>query len=511
MKIENIKNLISINPYSLTFYESKNNIIKKVQTPKFSKKNYYISFLNTKSFIVEQIMISKNIPDEDLKDVIEIKAYEELGLDQTKEYKIEFLEIPTFLTEKDRKFHIFVADPKVIEQDFKDVIEKIDYIDLIIPDSLLFGYLYKKDILNDSGVDVFIYFRKNDSVLAVYNQGKYLYSKSIKYSFDEMSERFCELLGERISEDEFARLISQEGLKTSNIEYQQYLMNLFSEIFMYINDILIFTKRSFEIDSIDRVYIGSEFGSIFGADEYAKTFLGLRGLDFSFDYGFESEEPFVDDMHKLLHLAGHYILENDEEIPNFTLFERPLPIWQRPSGRLIAVTAASLLLAFSYPLYNFGYSLILNIEAKKLESEYKKIHPIRVDLENRINQLNKEKNTILSKIDSEKKLFNNRMKILNAVYEKKVNYPMKAKIFAELSKDLIDHKVKTNSIFLEKDIITLNVISNDEKRITNFIKYISVKKSDKYQINTKKIEKDKNLSKYISSIKVTIRWEKLIC
>ena len=510
MKKENIQSIISINPYSKTFFLSKNGKLKSIKSLKFNKRRFYISFLASKNIFSSHISISRNIPQEDLKDAIEIKAYEELGLDQTKEFKIEFLEIPTLPTDKDRKFYIFVADPKAIEQDFEDAAQKIDYIDLVIPDSLLFGYLYKKDILNDSGVDVFIYFRKNNSVLAVYKEGKYIYSKSLKYSFDEMSERFSELLGERISEDEFNRLISQEGLKTSNIEYQQYLMNLFNEIFMYINDILIFTKRSFEIDSIDRVFIGSEFGSIFGADEYAQTFLGLRALEFSFDYDFESEEIFVEDLHKLLHLAGHYILENDEEIPNFTLFERPLPIWQRPSGRLIGITAASLLLAFSYPLYNFGYSFILNIKTKRLASEYKKIHPIRVNLENSINQLNKEKNNILSKIESEKKLFNNRMKILNAVYEKKVNYPMKAKIFAELSKDLANHKVKTKSILLEKDIITLNVVSNDEKRITDFIKYISVKKSDKYQINTNKIEKDENLSRYISSIKVTIRWEELI-
>ncbi len=505
MKKKVYNSIISINPYSQTYYESKNTKIKRIQSPKFSKNSFYISFLATKNFIVSQLSISKNIPNEDLKDAIEIKAYEELGLDQTKEYKIEYLEIPTLPADKDRKFHIFVADPTNILEDFQETVKKINYIDVIIPTPLLFKYLYKNEVLDNDEVHIFIYFQQKDAFLTIYREGKYLYSKSLKYSFEDMSERFSELLGERIDEEEFIKLLSQEGLRTSNFEYQKYLMKLFSEIFMHINDVLIYAKRANDIDKINKIFISSEYGHISGIEEYAQTYLGVTVLDFTFDYGLLTEEPFIEDLHQLLHLAAFNILEEEEEIPNLTIFKRPPPIWQRPSGQLIVVTAASILLSFSYPLYNLIYSYKLQYDTFLLNKEYDKIHPIRVKLENSINNLKKDKNKIISKIEKERKVFNIRMNILNSIYDKKVNYPMKGKIIAELSQDLVKYKVKTKAVKYNNKTMEWDVISDDEKRITDLIKYISNIKGDTYHIETNKIEKDDNTSKYISTLKVVIK------
>jgi len=505
MKKRSFKSIVSINPYANTFYESKNSKIKKLTSLKFNKNSFYISFLATKNFIVSQISISKNIPSEDLKDAIEIKAYEDLGLDQTIEYKIEFLEIPTLPSDKDRKFHIFVADPTVILEDFEEVSKKIRYIDIIYPTPLLFKFLYQKELLDNEGVHSFIYFQQDDAFLALYKEGRYLYSKSLKYSFNDMSERFSELLGERIDEADFVKMLSQEGLKTSNFEYQQHLMKLFSEVFMHINDVLIYAKRANNIDKIDKIFISSEFGHIAGIDEYAQTYLGLTSLEYSFDYGFQTDEPFIEDLHYLLHLAAISILESEEEIPNFTLFKRPPPFWQRPSGQMVAVTAASLLIAFAYPTYNMAYNYKLQYDIYILNQEYNKLRPERVRLENSINNLKKDKKILLAKIDNEKKIYDTRMNILESIYNKKVNYPMKGKIIAELSQDIIKYKVNTKSIRTDENIMEWDVLSKDEKRITNFIKYISNKKGKKYHIETNKIEKDEKDKYYKSTIKVVIK------
>ncbi len=504
MKKKSFKSIISINPYSDTYYESKNSKIKKLSTLKFNKNNFYVSFLTPKNFIVSQISISKNIPNEDLKDAIEIKAYEDLGLDQAIEYKIEFLEIPTLPSDKDRKFHIFVADPAVITEDFKKTLKQVKYIDVVYPTPLLFKYLYQKEILDNEGVHVFIYFQHNDAFLALYKEGRYLYSKSLKFSFNDMSERFSELLGERVDEADFIKMLSEEGLRISNFEYQQHLMKLFSEVFMHINDVLIYAKRANDIDKIDKVFISSEFGPILGIDEYCQTYLGLTSLEFTFDYGFQTDETYIDDLHYLMHLATIATLEYEEEVPNFTLFKRPPPIWQRPSGQLIGVTAASLLLAFSYPLYNFVYNYKLQYDTYLLKQEYNKLHPEKIRLETAINNLKKEKKTVLAKIDSVNKTYNTRMKILKSIYDKKVNYPMKGKIIAELSQDLIKHNIQSKSIKTTDNVMEWNVVSNDEKRITNFIKYISSKKGNRYHIETDKIKKNKD-ELYTSTIKVVIK------
>ena len=428
-----------------------------------------------------------------------------MGLDPTKEYKIEILEIPTPQTDKNRKFHIFVADPDDIKKDFNEVIQKIPYIDIIAPLPLLFKYIYKKEILEDSGVDCFIYFQKNDAFLTIYQEGRYIYSKSLNYSLKEMSERFNEIRGERVDEDEFIRLLSKEGLKTTNFDIQESLMKLFNEIFLNINDILIYAKRTNELDKIDRLFIGSEYGYILGVEEYAQTYLGIKSLELSFDYGFSYNEPFIDEIHKLMQLSALMILQENEEIPSLTIFKRPPPIWQRPSGQLIGVTAASILLSFSYPLYNIAYNYKLKYDTASLNKQYNKIHKERTDLENRINSLNREKEEIASKIKKQNSVYKQKMSILNSIYNKKVNYPMKGKIIAELSQDLLNFGIKIKNLDSKENNIIIDVISNSDKKITNFIKFISHKKINKYHIETDRIEKENNENRYRSTLKVVIK------
>ncbi|WP_200764100.1 hypothetical protein [Nitrosophilus alvini] len=502
------KSIISINPYSKTFYEGRDNKIRKLTQLKYSRSSYYVSFLNAKNFIVSQINISKNIPHEDLKDAIELKAYEDLGLDQTIEYKIEYLEIPSLPTDKDRKFNVFVADPSVIIEDFQDIVSQSRYIDHIYPAPLLMKYLYTNEIVEDVGVHCYIYFQQNDAFLTIYKDGQYIYSKSLKYSFDDMSERFSEIIGERVDEADFTKMLAEEGLKTSNIDYQQYLMKLFGEIFLHINDVLIYAKRSNEIEKIDKVFIGSEYGSILGIDEYSQTYLGLSSLEMDFNFGFETDERYIEPLHYMLQLAAmkSFEAEEEEEICNFTLFKRPPPITQRPSGYLIGVTAASMLIAFAYPLYNTGYNLLLQFDIKSLKKEYTQIHAEKTALEQKINSLKKEKQNIKTKIAKEEEEYKKRLSILEAIYEKKVNYPMKAKILTELSQDLNRFRVKITEVENKENSFALNVLATDEKRITNLIKHISNKKGERFKVSTEEIKKDeKKENRYISTIKVDIK------
>jgi len=140
-----------------------------------------------------------------------------------------------------------------------------------------------------------------------------------------------------------------------------------------------------------------------------------------------------------------------------------------------------------------------------LNKEYSKIHKEKTNLENRINSLNIDKREIISKINKQNSIYNKKMNILQNIYDKKVNYPMKGKIIAELSQDLLNFGIKVKSIDSKENNMTIDVISNSDKKITNFIKFISHKKSNKYHIKTDRIEKENNTSRYISSLKVVIK------
>lgn len=124
MSIQNtFSTILSANPYRKDFYLSTLNSITDIASPSFSKEQYAISFLNTKSFISALVGISKNVPDDDIYDALENKVYEELALDMAVEYQIQYVEALNRISENERFFHVFVVDPLLLEQEFAPIID----------------------------------------------------------------------------------------------------------------------------------------------------------------------------------------------------------------------------------------------------------------------------------------------------------------------------------------------------------------------------------------------------
>ena len=252
---QSFTSVVSVDPYKREYFKGVSSHLERELDPTYSKTQYVLSYLGAKSFISSLISVSKNIPEDDLPDIIDNKVYEDLALDMAISYKISYIEAYNNVDEANRFFHVFVVDPLTLDEDFQYVIEDIKYIDQIVPVALLLKTLYTKEILDNNSVDCFIYLQENDAFLTIYSDSEFIYTKSIKFSLAELHQRFCELLGEQISLQLFSQLLSSEGLATSNKEYQQHLIKLFSETFVHINDVLTYVKRAFEIEKIDHIYI----------------------------------------------------------------------------------------------------------------------------------------------------------------------------------------------------------------------------------------------------------------
>ncbi|NPA03601.1 MAG: hypothetical protein GXO61_01945 [Epsilonproteobacteria bacterium] len=506
MQKEKFKSIVTINPYNNTTFLCENSVLKKFPSLKFYNKNFYISFLQTKDVIVATISVSKNIPEEDLRDVLELRVYEELDLDQTIEYKIEFEEIPTPSHEKERKFQVFVTEPTLITDTFEHIIQKVHYIDAIIPAPLLFKPLYTQKIIESDETHLFLYFQKTDTFLSIYHSGTLLYSKSLKYSFTDIAEKLSELKGENVEVEEVMKTLSQEGLKIADLDTMHYYMQIFSEIFMYLNDIIIYAKRVNNLEIIDKIFISSEIGFIRGIEEYAQTYLAQEAFDFNFNYGIDAQEPYIEDLHFLMVLCAKDIIEYGYPYANLTLFKRLPPLFKRPSGELLILSLVSLILALAYPIYNFLYAYKLKYDSAILHQQYPAIHAKRVALETQINDLKKRMEELKKKIELKKKELDTRQSILNAIYDKKVNYVMKGVTLAQLSQDMVDHKLKTTSIDNNQTLFNFKVTALDEKSITQFIKFISEHRDDRYDISTKEINRtDPNSTVYTSTLEVEVR------
>jgi len=508
-KQQTYSTIISANPYKGDYYTSTLNTINCAPSPSFSKEQYALSFLNTKGFISTLIGISKNIPETDVYDVLENKVYEELALDMAVEYLIKYVEATHRSTEGDRFFHVFVVDPLTLEQEFTKVVDTIKYIDQLVPIPLLLKSLYVKEYITSTDVHCFIYFQENDAFFCIYNEQEFVYTKSLKFSLKQTHERFCELLGEQIDLSSFERMLSEEGLNTSNPEYQKNLIKLFGEIFLHISDVITYAKRAYEIKKFDEIYIGTGAGKVVGLDEYAQTYLGIKATSFDFNYGFNTNGEKVDQIHQLMHLYGR--LETDERYEcNFTIFHRPPPFVQRDSGRLILVAAGSLVAALLYPGVYWGLSYIEEFRHALLSKEYEQVHSEKTNRESIINLKLANKSAAQVLLDEQKTAYKQKQDTLVKIHDKKVNYPMKAKIMADFTRSFNQYRVQLQTIAFSEDInasktFTFGLTSSNTQDITALLKHLTATKQNQYNFHLELISYNEEQKSYLSELKAVIK------
>ncbi len=185
-------------------------------------------------------------------------------------------------------------------------------------------------------------------------------------------------------------IFQKEGVKTTHLEFQQNLIKLFNEIFITINDIVIYTKRAYKVDVIDQMYIGSELGPISGADEYAQNYLGLYSIPMTFDFKVDIDEWYIDQVHHMMALSAQDYIEEPDKLINFTLYHRPPIFVKRASGQFILSLISALLAASAYPLFFLGSSYAIDINNKALRAEQQRVGAIATRYRNILAQKARE-------------------------------------------------------------------------------------------------------------------------
>ncbi len=504
-KEKSYSNIISIDPITLNSYEYSKNEIRVNKLEKSKKDSFFTSYIPAKDIITASIEMSRSITEEDLKDAIEIKVYDELGLDSAVNYSITHIEAESN-DSKNRFFNVFAIDSNLVKERLDPIVKQTKYIDFVTGSPFLFQALYRKNFLEPDGIDCFVYFQKEDAFLAIYEGGKYVYSKSLHYSLTQINEKFCELLGERIDEKDFNNLLTNEGLKGSNLDYQQHLMKLFGEIFLYINDVLIYAKRSYHLDSIHKIYIGSEIGELLGLDEYAQSYLGLEAHEFNFSIAINSKEWYIDQIHILMILSAQVYFEDKNDDLNYSPFKRPPPLSERTSGKLMGTIAASVIISLAYPAYQMGFDYYLQLKLSSQRKVFAKLNKKTTSIRRELANIKRGENKIKALVKKETVKFDFRKKLLSEIYAKKISYPMKALIMAELFKISNKDKNKIISADFKNNALVLDVQNRSDKKITEFIQDLT--KLNKYDINTDKIVKDEKKKRYLSKISIGIDHEK---
>jgi len=424
-----IKNIVTLNAYTGKKYIFKGDKLQPLNKLTYNTANFITSYLSNKDFITTTTMVSRSIPQEDIDDILEIKAYEELGLDQASSYIISSVEVEN--SGEEREFHLFVAETETLNQLYLPIKEETKYLDLIVPAPLLYKALYRKEILSNTGVHCFVYFTQYDAFVTFYRNGEYLYSKSIEFSLEQIYEKFCEIEGEQVDKKEFFTTLETEGLKATDSKYQQNFMKIFGEVFITINDIIIYTKRAFQLDTIDHMYIGV------GLDEYSNNYLGLPSADFNFDYNIENDEWYTDQLQYMMLLSSIEYMEDENSILNMTIFPRPPSFVNRASS-----------IGLAYPLYHLVSSYAneakiyaLNKQNDSLSTEVSKYKKILGEKKRKISALDKEFANLA-------KLYGAKTKTLTSIYREKVDYRLKSETFYTVAEVLNKFDVHVDKLFM---------------------------------------------------------------
>ncbi len=500
-----IKNIVTLNAYTDKKYIFKGDKFKPLNKLSYNTSNFITSYISNKDLISTTVHLSRSIPNEDIADILDIKAYEELGLDQATNYVISSTEVET--SAEEREYHIFVAQPEVLDELYLPVKEQTKYLDLIIPAPLLYKALYRKEILQDNGTHCFIYFTKHDAFVTFYKNGDFLYAKSIEFSLEQIYDKYCELVGEKVDEKEFFSVLESEGLKTAKSDYQQSFMKIFSEVFITINDIIIYAKRAFQLETIDHMFIGSVQGPIIGLDEYSQNYLGLQSADLNFNYNVDNDEWYTDQLQYLMLLNTFDYMEDEEEaIVNLTMFPRAPSFMNRASGQFIIANFAAISVGLAYPLvYLVGSYIndakihVLTNENNKLTAESNKYKKILGAKKQEISALDKN-------IANVSKIYSGKTKTLTAIYDKKVNYRLKSETFYTVAEDLNKFNVHIDNMYSDKDTLWLSLVSSDDRKLTELIKYISdTHFNELNQIDIELIKKDPESSYYKGLLKVELK------
>ena len=138
-------------------------------------------------------------------------------------------------------------------------------------------------------------------------------------------------------------------------------------------------------------------------------------------------------------------------------------------------------------------------QADSLQKEADKYRKILAQKSKTLSQLNR-------RLAELAKRYGAKTKTLESIYKEKVDYRLKSGIFYTLAKDLSKFEVYVDKMYTHGDTVWLSMVGEDDRRITEFIKYISdVHFNDIKSIDIEMIAKDPKSKIYRGLLKVELR------
>ncbi|BCD60872.1 hypothetical protein NitYY0814_C1658 [Nitratiruptor sp. YY08-14] len=458
-------------------------------------KNFRIgALINSKKLITFTTKLPLTLQKEQLDIQVELKMYQEGGLDPNRNYVIDYLAFPI---QQDNIYLIeaYALPQEVIEEQFGKIAKKIGFIDVLFPRFLIYKSLYAQEFTVTKN-HLFLYLGEEEAYAAIYKEGKYIAFRSIESLADLASQ--C-----GIETAKLKSLLSEKGLKQEN--YAPEEMNIFDvlqERFYKNAEKIVYAinyKRSyFGIEQIDAIYLDFEGERIEGLEAVMMA-AGMIGDIVVQPLKYRDLSP----KQSALALAIEYI-ENFEKIDqklNFTIYERKKPIYHYRSFQLLVFAAAILILFGAGTLFLYQQVHHFDELIAQKEGEISKLRKKNQKLMEKLKQLRDQKKQILKR--KKEMLHENELAqlTLSAIPMVEEGKKERQKMMNDIIEALYRYKLTTKSIDQNgTSSIDVDLVSKYEQRekIGAFIRYLLEKGYS--DISTKEIVRDNSF--YESLVKV---------
>jgi len=467
---------------------------------RLDKKSFIGSRVSYSDVILHSFKVLETMSDDELNTNVEIKMYDDAGLDLQKKYKMTY-------TKKELDFEdsvlieAFAIDVDRITESLSSVLKDTKHIDFLALPFLSFTTLYKNKIIEAKN-DLFVYIDEHESFLSIYKDGKYLSTKSL-INLEEIAKKL-EVAGVDITVEALKEHLFTKGLDASAYERgETTLFNeleaIFASIFTKINDIVVHNRSVFGFEKIDRIFLSMENGRLKGAREFIKNF-GMSDVEVRDFNVFRNKE----EGNFFEKIVTSYIgdkLESKDFRHNLTIFEREPAFYKKESGRVLLVASSIIVLSLLYVGFVQYENIELESQKEMLQDRYNIVKKTQARYKRKINSLNKELKSVASQKDDISKRVQNittSIEKLESLRDAKSGY---SEFVFDVNKLLQKHTLSTTAMTLEgKDKMSIEIIAEQSKRdsITKFMEDLIDRGF--IGITTDEIKSDKDI--YISRIEI---------
>ena len=443
--------VINITPkYQYVFDNGK--IVKKELS---KEKGVITSFIHPKDLIAITKRFELHLTEEEILLEMEKYIYSYPGVDINKEYKTIFIPIKR---QNNLMMEAILIDTQQIRKSFEDILKIYKYIDFISPSFLAWSEYYNITKL-EAKKDIFIYFNEDEAFLSAFDEGKYIFHKSLNK---------LTTLAKLLDKDtkEVIELLKIKGLDGSKYEDESefnIIKKFFEEFFLKVFNIINISLSDYQIFKFDRIVFYSPF-EINGLFTQYENYWNSHGIEFK-------KSILKTEYDHLEYLITVFNAKNyTNEDVNLTIFYKPPNFLTTKAGIFSIVFILSVLFIVSFVLYK-NYFLHTKKEfINRLESKY-------AFLENRYKQevklmdkYKKDNIKIDKKIKNIKDYIEEIRNNVNILYQH-AKEPMFYNIVAKVAKSMKKYSLKANRIYKDNKKVTLIIIStyDNTKEITSFM------------------------------------------